>query len=250
MPRDGSGIYTLPYPPVVDGTTIESAVHNGTMSDIALQLNGPLPIVAGGTGANNAADAMVNLKGEVAQQVVTNYDTFPFVSGSFLSNAGATSAPVVGHGFTGICYAYSSDYLVIEARSISEGVTVGHLYVREKIGGTWSAWVEQSGSAADLDARYVNVTGDTMSGNLTLSAGTLSLAAGPLVVYEANGITVGAGGNVGVIRFGNLGDKYLYWNSSSWTLNGGSVSFPDTTASSSPSTGALTVAAARGSAAG
>ena len=49
MPRTGGGIYVKPFPDVEPGTTIESAVHNGTMSDIALQLNGPVPIIAGGT---------------------------------------------------------------------------------------------------------------------------------------------------------------------------------------------------------
>ena len=61
MPRDGSNVYTQPFPNVVDGTTIESAVYNGFTNDVALDLNTPRPIVAGGTGANNAADAAANL---------------------------------------------------------------------------------------------------------------------------------------------------------------------------------------------
>lgn len=41
MPRDSSGNYTLPPSnPVVSGTVIEADWANGTMSDIALQLNG------------------------------------------------------------------------------------------------------------------------------------------------------------------------------------------------------------------
>jgi len=46
---------------VVEGTTIESAVHNGTVSDIETDLNAARPIIAGGTGATNAADAATNL---------------------------------------------------------------------------------------------------------------------------------------------------------------------------------------------
>lgn len=43
MPRNGSGVYSLPAGnPVVDGTTIESTWANPTMSDIAVQLNGVL----------------------------------------------------------------------------------------------------------------------------------------------------------------------------------------------------------------
>lgn len=43
MPRDGSGVYTLPAGnPVVDGTIIETSWANPTMSDIAVQLNNVL----------------------------------------------------------------------------------------------------------------------------------------------------------------------------------------------------------------
>ena len=35
MPRDGSDVYTQPFPDVVEGTTIESAVYNGFVADVA-----------------------------------------------------------------------------------------------------------------------------------------------------------------------------------------------------------------------
>ena len=44
MPRDGSGVYTLPSGnPVVDGTTIEAAWANSTMADLANEITGSLP---------------------------------------------------------------------------------------------------------------------------------------------------------------------------------------------------------------
>jgi len=170
MPRDGSGIYVKPFPDVVEGTTIESTVHNGEISDIELDLNTPRPIVAGGTGANNAHDAMIALSGEIAKQgPVTNFDSFAFMPGSFYSAAGATSAPVADHAFTGICYSYVDPaYMVIEARDLFEA-SPGHRYVRQKTAGVWGAWAQQAGSTADLDAAYVNVTGDAMSGNLQIT---------------------------------------------------------------------------------
>jgi hypothetical protein len=61
MPRDGSGVYTQPFPDVVAGTTIESAKYNGNVNDVEQDLNTPRPIVAGGTAANNAVDAAINL---------------------------------------------------------------------------------------------------------------------------------------------------------------------------------------------
>jgi hypothetical protein len=44
MPRDGSGVYTLPSGnPVVDGTTIEADWANDTMADLANEVTGSLP---------------------------------------------------------------------------------------------------------------------------------------------------------------------------------------------------------------
>jgi len=62
MPRDGSGIYTRPPGTnAVPDTTIESSKYNGNVADVETDLNAPRPIIAGGTGANNAVDAANNL---------------------------------------------------------------------------------------------------------------------------------------------------------------------------------------------
>ena len=168
MPRNGAGVYSHPFPNVVEGTTIESAVFNGNTSDVEQDLNTPRPIVAGGTGANNAHDAMIALSGEIARQLVDNYDTFPFVDGDFYSIPGATNAPPAGSGYiAGICYGSGLNAMVLEARRIDGGIGVA--YVRTKVSGVWGAWQAQAGSTADLDAAYVNVTGDAMSGNLQIT---------------------------------------------------------------------------------
>jgi len=212
MPRDGSGNYTLPYPAVVDGTTIESAVHNGTMSDIALQLNGPVPIIAGGTGANNALDARTALGAEVASQVVTNYDTHVFASGSFYSNPGATGEPVSGHYFSGVCIRISDAAILLEGRA-NEGPS--ERWTRRRWGG-WEAWVKQSGSETDLDTRYVNVIGDSMSGPLTISA---RITASDAVFFNA--VTAGQAGATATYAFGNTGTKYLNYDSAVFNMVGG-----------------------------
>src|SRR5262245_49409695 len=111
MPRDGSSVYTLPFPDVVEGTTIESTVYNGFTNDIAIDLNAPRPIVAGGTGATNAGDALVALSGEKAGQEVTNYSNHVFVAGSFYSATSATGEPVDGHAFIGIAYVADANNL-------------------------------------------------------------------------------------------------------------------------------------------
>lgn len=62
MPRNGSGVYSLPPGSTFSPNTLaQSSVVNGINSDIATDLNAPRPIVAGGTGANNAGDALTGL---------------------------------------------------------------------------------------------------------------------------------------------------------------------------------------------
>ena len=248
MPRDGSGNYTLPYPAVVDGTTIESAVHNGTMSDIALQLNGPVPIIAGGTGANNAHDAMIALKGEIAQQPVTNYDTFPFADGSFYSVPGATNAPSPGY-LSGLCYGAALGAIFIEVRDFNNFPNT--VWLRNQVGGIWSAWAKGPSSEADLDARYVNLTGDTMTGSLNIypagASAFLNITGASGAQAGVNFNETGAAGGWQIVKQpgGNSllaydtvrGVSAVHFNSAA-----GQVDVGYATASSTPSTGALTVA--------
>jgi hypothetical protein len=167
MPRDGSQIYHIPPgTPGIPNATIGSTPYNGFLGDIEQDLNAPRPIVAGGTGATNAHDAMLALGGEIAGQVVTNYDSFPFVSGSFTSAAGATSAPVAGHSFTGIAYVRDTDYQWIEARDDQTSI----LWVRQK-GGPWGAWFHDTDA---LDTKKVDRAGDTMTGVLTIATASHS----------------------------------------------------------------------------
>ena len=145
MPRDGStNVYTQPFPDVVADTTIESLVYNGFTHDVETDLNAVRPIVAGGTGANNAHDALIAFGGEEAYQLVSNYDSHPFASGSFHSMPSATGSPVDGHYFVGLAYRFSglaTSTIVLEARDMSTGTNPPPLYVRSLVtGGTWSAW--------------------------------------------------------------------------------------------------------------
>ena len=60
---------------MVSGTTIESLVYNGQVDDVTQDLNWPRPIVAGGTGANNAADAAANLGVVTGKAAMTYTET-------------------------------------------------------------------------------------------------------------------------------------------------------------------------------
>jgi hypothetical protein len=73
MPRDGSGIYTRPPGTnAVPDTTIESTKYNANVADVETDLNAPRPVIAGGTGANNAVDAAINL-GVVSGKTAITY---------------------------------------------------------------------------------------------------------------------------------------------------------------------------------
>ena len=161
MPRDGSGIYTTPAgTTAVPDTTIESSKYNGNIADVAADLNAPRPIIAGGTGGNSAATARANLKAEAASVLVTNYETHPFEDGSFYSSPGATNAPSPGY-LAGICYGIGLNAVALEVRDLSAAPDVK--WTRTKVSNVWSAWkIDGSGS-------FVELAGDTMTGDLTIN---------------------------------------------------------------------------------
>jgi hypothetical protein len=168
MPRDGASIYRHPFPDVVEGTTVESAVFNGNTADVEQDLNSPRPIVAGGTGASDAMGARANLSAEVRGVQVTNYDTHVFEAGSFWSDATATGRP--DSIVSGIATILNANHITLDAWAYGGGITGAH-WVRQKVAGAWQPWRLAAGTAIDNDLRYVNVTGDAMTGNLSINAG-------------------------------------------------------------------------------
>ena len=212
MPRDGSGIYHRPPgTDAVTDTSIESTKYNINVADVEQDLNAPRPIVAGGTGANNAHDAMIALSGEIAKQHVTNYDSHPWVNGSFYSDGGTTGEPVAGHGFVGTYYGYLGDAFAVLAATDVNSAT-GNTYVRMKASGVWGAWMLRAGSAADLDAKYVDVAGDNMTGTL-----------GATNIQCSGNIGVGSTGAVAAYYFSTGGLHSLAFDpaSANFSLNGG-----------------------------
>ena len=143
MPRDGSGIYHTP--PGTDGvpdTTIDSAKYNTNVHDVETDLNTPRPIVAGGTGATSADDALTNLKAEKYAQVVTNWDSMDWMAGSFYAASTASgAAPVAGHAFAGIAYMANATDFVNEATDVTD-TSNPDKYIRVMSAGVWGAWVK------------------------------------------------------------------------------------------------------------
>jgi hypothetical protein len=132
MPRDGSGQYTAP--PGTEGvpdTTIDSTRYNLFIADVEQTFNTPAPIIAGGSGGGTVDDALTGLHAEKSGQVVTNYDSMVWMSGSFWSDYSATSSPITGHAFSGIVYVTDANNIYVEARDRDATVRPGPIYVRQ-----------------------------------------------------------------------------------------------------------------------
>lgn len=62
MARNGSGVYSLPAGSIVsDGDLGQASQHNTPLQDLETDMNTARPVVAGGTGATTADDALTNL---------------------------------------------------------------------------------------------------------------------------------------------------------------------------------------------
>jgi hypothetical protein len=228
MPRDiGTGIYYYPSGTQGNsGQTIFSARYNTFINDLTNTLNQPLPSNMGGTGADNPTTARTNLKAEAAGQQVTNYDAHAFEAGSFWSAIGATSAPNGTNRFVGTCIIITDATNDIFIQVTTPG-TPNPVYTRRKNGGVWGAWVQQAGSAAELDAAYVNLTGDTMTGALTvptiyLNATNLLVTDGTNNIIRSNGqvYVQNMAGTLNTLNIGNLTASGSITTGGSLTCNG------------------------------
>ena len=194
MPRDGAQNYSVPGgTDGVPDTPVASTPYNGFLRDLEQDLNTPRPILAGGTGATNARDAMINLSGEVANQgPITNYADYPFLPGTFYSLIGATDAPPINGNateiFVGICYGQPGLSLQLECRGNTSHVK----YHARRMLACGAPGPFRITSQVDADALYVNVTGDIMTGPLIMSGS-------------------GEPKN-GAVGFGNTGTKYLAYD--------------------------------------
>ena len=81
MSRNVSGVYSLPPgSTVVNGATSTAADINTPIQDLETDMNTPRPVVAGGTGADNAADARTALDvgstAEVTAEIISEISGF------------------------------------------------------------------------------------------------------------------------------------------------------------------------------
>jgi hypothetical protein len=196
------------------------------VSDVEYDLNYPRPILAGGTGASNAHDAMVALGGEISHQLVDNYDTYPFRTGSFYSNPGATSGPPTSVPVAGTVILPDDNpgFCMLRAWPLNQ-LTTGVAYVREKNNNSWGPWATITSPNA-VEAAKVNRVGDTMTGALQVNStiGASSTITAGSDISSAGNIIAGADLRTtnGIIRFGDVAaGRYLYWTGAEYLLSGG-----------------------------
>jgi archaellum component FlaF (FlaF/FlaG flagellin family) len=103
MPRDGSGVYSLPAGTTASpNTTIESAKYNAFGADLVVDANAARPITAGGTAGATAVEGVDNLstKGSnIASAATTDIGA---ATGRFVHITGTTTITALGTKTAGV----------------------------------------------------------------------------------------------------------------------------------------------------
>ncbi|EJK83529.1 hypothetical protein [Rhizobium sp. AP16] len=174
MPRNGSGVYSLPPgSSFTPNTLIQSAVVNGINQDLATDLNVPRPVVAGGTGASSVAGAQTVLA--IGRMQI----------GSEVALSGATNI-----GFT-LPAAYRQFELILSQVNAT-AATVLYIQTSTTGGAPWD------NGASDYTINNIGATGSTVSAgsvasNIASLTGTI-VAASPRLSAHIN-IDVGGNGS-------------------------------------------------------
>jgi hypothetical protein len=236
-----AGIYSRPTGiDAVPNNTIDSGKYNSNVGDVEADLNLPRPIIAGGTGATNATDALINL-GAVAKagDTMTGDLTINKVSpGIFLIKTAADQINQIV-GYTGasprwrVVLGYSgaegggdagSDFR-IESFTDAGAFKAGNLTI-SRVSGLISTGgplrVNGQLIAAITSTTGTIYFGDTANGKYIDHNGTVFSISGPCnvagVLNATANIGVGTGGTTGIVSFGNTGTVNLAWNAANFNF--------------------------------
>lgn len=247
MSRDGSGVYHVPAGTYgIPNTTIASTPYNANVDDVAQDLNTPRPIVAGGTGATNGPAALANLGGLPATGGTMTGDlTINKATPQIKLQKTAAGQVAAITGFTGVNPRWEMD---LGDGTAESGGNAGSNFVIRRFDDATNfldaplTITRSTGLAAFAQA--VTVAGTlTVNGNETLGgSATPALSFIPTSGATKTGQIFQQGDSL-VLAAASVGSRF------SINLNTGVVTVPATTASTSPATGALTVAGGLGVAA-
>ena len=181
MPRNGSGVYSLPpNTAAVDGQPADAGKFNTLTQDIAGDLNAARPVSAGGTGATAASGARTNLGVPSVTETVSFIENLNATYAASLNDLSPTDDPnylenqiwgritgtIPSDGWPGI----SAGDFIHSMSWGSSAVQIGYnyarttgqapIYYREKAANVWGDWVPIHTGAfpqfiSQLDSTYV-----------------------------------------------------------------------------------------------
>lgn len=127
MPRDGSGVYSLPAGSTATaGTTITASTHNTPLADLVSDANAARPVVAGGTGATTAANARTNLAvpGLAVNNTFTGNNDFTAGETSVATPTGSAHATTKGYVDSNFVSSSAGIPLLKSEQAISSDATI------------------------------------------------------------------------------------------------------------------------------
>ncbi|RVU25988.1 hypothetical protein EOJ36_06120 [Sandaracinomonas limnophila] len=177
LPTTGTGNVVFGTSPDISTPTLTSPVLNGTISGSAV-----MPIANGGTGATTLSSGYV--KGGASSLSTVSNIPWQDVTGAVHTVNGNTPDPTTGN--VAIAFGMVTTGLLANRPAVA-GTNNGDIYVVSgetgatasdngrtfiSTGGASGTWNEVTPNQASLDARYVQLAGSTMSGNLIFPTGT------------------------------------------------------------------------------
>lgn len=180
MPRNGSGVYSLPSgSTAVPNTPISSATQNAILADLVADLNAARPVVAGGTGATTAADARVNLGAtSTGSSLITAVDA-------------AAARTAIGATATGSSLITAVD--APAARNAIGAAPQAGLSVQTRVASssTWAAYAGTSIIPYDDTLPLISEGAQVLSGSFTPRAASSSFefeVSIPIMTSQASGV--------------------------------------------------------------
>jgi hypothetical protein len=195
MPRNGSGVYSLPAGnPVVSGTVIESTWANNTLSDISSAITGSL--ARDGTGGMTGSFKLVDGSASLPGLAFTNEpSTGWYRGGAGEMWASVLTSPIFQVSGTGLSLA-SSKVLSLQAGAVGAPALT---FTSDNDTGVWSPGADIVAVAAGgVERLRLNNTGASITGTLGVS-GAVTLSSTLAVTGNAT-----VGGTLGVTGVATL----------------------------------------------